>query len=528
MTATEAASRRLAVSAPSFNIWHEPWIDVADHSGRLSRLGIRACLERSHELTTLHEPSPLVVTGIHRLLAAILQSIATPATVRNLADLLAEERLHAADLDRFQGQWADRFDIFSADAPFMQTSDILLTQEPDDAKSVASLAPEIPTATEVTHWRHEGDTDHRFCPRCCAGGLTVIPAFAAAGGSGIKPSINGVPPLYVMPQGRSLFETLVLSLVTPAYQPKVAASVDTPIWQGTTVVPKGSEVPQVGYLESLTFPARRMRLFPLVIQGACSRCGARDNLFVRQMAFQMGVSRPKGSPAWLDPFVAYRLRGDKPPAPVRPTPGKAVWREYSTLFVAHAQPNHRRPAVVDQLERLAEHGAVDQKRAIVIRCAGLRTDMKAKVFEWADASLQLSPALLRDESALRLVDLGSQWAEDLADSGRGSRPGGAPADLRDVVRKFFDPNPKSRRWERAASLYWGGLDEPFRTFVLTTLGLEGVAESAWVNAITSVARSALDEVINETGDRGADLRVQAQARRALHGLLTRKRKEWMS
>jgi hypothetical protein len=103
---------------------------------------------------------------------------------------------------------ARRFDLFDPQAPFLQTGDVPLHSN-HNPQPVARLLAEIPVATERIHFTHVTDDRHRLCPACCARGV--------GDGAGVRlfwraqayvPSINGVPPIYVLPAGDTLFETL--------------------------------------------------------------------------------------------------------------------------------------------------------------------------------------------------------------------------------------------------------------------------------------------------------------------------------
>ena len=77
-----------------------------------------------------------------------------------------------------------------------------LPKRKSETKTVAYLFPEEPAATNINHFSHRYDDDYQYAPASAAAGLVTIPAFATSGGAGIRPSINGVPPLYVLPDGR--------------------------------------------------------------------------------------------------------------------------------------------------------------------------------------------------------------------------------------------------------------------------------------------------------------------------------------
>ena len=113
---------------------------------------------------------------------------------------------------------------------------------------------------------------------------------------------------------------------------------------------------------------------------------------VRTMVYNMGESRDGGAAFWRDPFAAYRPRKDEigEPVPLRPQEGRALWRDYASLFLdpSRQQPGGTlRPSVLDQIDALADRGLLPTIEEIHVRCVGMRTDMKAKIFEWVDQGL---------------------------------------------------------------------------------------------------------------------------------------------
>lgn len=513
--------------AISFNLWREPWIGVGDADGRVQRLSIEECLLRAHELRSLYDPSPLVVCGVQRLLAAITQAVYDPRGVADVAALIASGRFDADRIADFGKRHGGRFDLFSLDAPFLQTGDApLLAAKGDGAKTVAYLGPELPAGTAVVHWHHAYDQEHRLCPACAAAEMVTLPAFATAYGRGVKPSINGVPPLYVLPAGDNLFEALALSVIAPSYQPAVASEDDSPAWDRSVTVARGTELFAVGYLESLTFPARRIRLHPGRAWGVCSRCGLESGELVTSMLFEMGHSRPKDAPSWLDPFVAYRVADGKAPSPVRPLPGKAAWREYAALFLTAVEDDSSniRPMVISQAYDLAEeYEAIPPHRLLSFRCIGLRTDMKAKVFEWVDAVLGVPAGLLGDETGVRFVQRG---IENATTCGK---------DLTGTFARSYRPETGGKRGRhdalrlRMEQAYWADLAAPFRDFVQASGGRQAWEEAygRWIDTVLRTGMDRFKAATDLVGDRGADLRRREQAIAEVNRKLGSRRKEWL-
>lgn len=534
-------------TSPTFNLWTDPWIRVIRNDWRDDELSIRDCLAQAHELAALSDPSPLVVGGTHRLLAAILQAIYQPGNIGDIAGLIRAGRFDHGRLQQFGDAYAQRFDLFHPDAPFLQTGDVPLDdwQKPakgqqrawGDPQPVARLFAEVPVATERTHFHHVTDEDHRLCPACCARGLVTVPAFASSGGAGIRPSINGVPPIYVLPVGDNLFETLALALIAPEFQPRTADPQRRleAIWTtNPPVVGKDRQVTTVGYLESLTFPARRMRLYPRVEPTFCTYCGRPTSVYAADMLFEKGHWLSEDASAWEDPFVAFRApqgrnKGkDEALKPVRPEEGKAVWREYANLLLEEDAAGVR-PRVVQQVARLIDRGALADRQSVRFRCIGIRTDGKAKIFEWLDEALEAPPSLLTDLDAAGYISAALQQANEGAfilqsAFNRHFRPersqGGATG--QDVVR-FTSVR------ERMIADYWRQLGLRFRQFIneLRDPQQRDRAAQNWARTIVDIARRCFDAALEQIGSRADALRVRVEAKNECDRRLYGKRKEWL-
>lgn len=310
----------------SFNLWHQPWIQTVTPQGTMNtqRLSIRACLEQAHMHHALYAPSPLAVCGMHRLLAAVLQTIIDPQSLDDIARLLQSGLIHASQLDTFEQQYEHCFDLFDATAPFLQKSGQLTAKPAKSPKSasVAYLFAEAPTGINRTLFWHQYQDDHTLCPACCVQGLLTQPAFARNEGKSYSASINGAPPpVYVLPSGATLFESFVLSLVDPAFQPAARDRMKHPhvVWQNQpSIVPDTDNLAAdaddtstedestaskrtlsaVTYLEGLLFPARFIRLYPEEVDAYCTLCGNATAVAVRRMFRSVGYAYPKEPQAW--------------------------------------------------------------------------------------------------------------------------------------------------------------------------------------------------------------------------------------
>ena len=391
----------------AFNVWDDPWITVVDHAGIQQDVSVVTAFLDAHRFRALADPVPLVVGGTQRFLAAILQFIFHPKSPHELYRLLATGSFPREQIEAFGDHFRDRFAVFHPETPFFQSGDIPLSAEvwmqQKQAKipvTVGYLYVDIPTASNRAFVHHVRDEDHAVCPACCVQGLVCFPAFAQAGGSGWRPSINGNPPLYLMPHAHSLFLSLGLSLITPEYQPKVAAPDREHVapWTDSATVLAQEKRIAVGYIEGLTFPARRVRLFPALSPGHCTRCSKLSSIRVSEMVWEYGAYRPNEAEWWKDPFIAYKP-GKESPRAMGLHHGKALWREYATLFLQEEEAFA--PSVVKQCAEVSEYG-MDGIHDLEFRCIGIKTD-KAKVSEWIDEGFTVPPALLTNEARLAVI-----------------------------------------------------------------------------------------------------------------------------
>lgn len=520
---------------PSFNLWFDPWIDLQRPNGEHERLGIHDTLAHAHEFYSVAAVSPLEVVGIHRLLAAVLQVITHPASSDDLKRLRILGSFPLEEIQKFGAVFSDRFDLFSIDRPFMQTADLSLQpSKGDNNKTVAYLAVDFPSKTTVTHYHHCQDDKQYFCPACAARGLVATSAFASSGGASFKPSINGVPPIYVLPGGINLFQCLVSSLILPAFQPGRTVSQDHPWWLHSPVIGKSEVVSEVGYLHSLTFPARRVRLHPSLRNATCTRCGEVTEWGVTSMIFEMGESRPDGAAFWRDPFAAYTQKGDKAPVPIRPNESKAIWREYAALFLkdihrANGGIQTLRPAVLDQLDGAASVEFLQEPTALPIRCIGIRTDMKAKIFECIDTGFDVPLALLHSTTAGIDVEDAIEYCANRI------------SNLTSILKKTLNGNKKkgnrySQLYTALSNACWLALTEPFKAYTLSIAELQFREQDdspniamrlAWHESTVKLLLHIYEQVLEEIGDSGEALRLRYtcldNARRCLFGILKKER-----
>jgi CRISPR system Cascade subunit CasA len=356
----------------------------------------------------------------------------------------------------------------------------------------------------------------------------MIPAFATSGGAGIKPSINGVPPVYIIPGGDNLYQSLTSSLLTPAYQPNIRSRVVDFVWWNheTTILPN-AEIADIGYCHSLTFPARRLRVHPEQAKITCSRCGKKSEIAIRTIVYEMGECRPENAEVWLDPFTSYIQPGGKrtKATPIRPNykrRGWAIWREFASLFLTDIkqkdskQETTVRASLLEQLDDLN----LSQENPIAFRCVSLMTDNKGKIFQWMDAGFEVPPAVLKDENAGYDIRKAVGFStECLSQAGH-------------IFEKYFR-RPKSKRYDilkqRMDETFWAQMAEPFRQFVLKMDKQENYesARQFWAESVLKQLKNLFKTAGQSVGESAENLGQYALAEKELNIQLEIKRKEFL-
>jgi len=516
---------------PHFDLLTEPWIPVERTDGAPDEVDVLTALGEASKIRTLTEGSPLVVFGIHRLLAAILHTCIPIKDPNEWRRRRRQPDLTAEELKRITAALAGRFDLFHPTHPFYQSGDVPLDLKPGAAtKSVGYLAAESSTGTNVTHFGHQGEQQHAFCPPCCARGLVTLPPFAIAGGAGIRPGINGTPPTYVLPSGANLAETLWLNYLSPPFRKGLwVDGAPEPLWDEASGTVDRQECTDVEFVQGLTWPPRRIRLLPGP-GGECSRCGRGSPVLVRQMAFSQGRSRISGLTTWIDGWAAYT----RPPAkskitldllPVRPREGRDLWRDMAPLFLAvkAEQKQEKVPLVVEQVRQLLK-----DEIAASFQLFALRTDMKAKVFEWRHDRLTLPVAVMNDEDAAGAIQDALRHADGVAGALRSGLRKLHPA----LQRGTPDPNAARAALRSLADgaerAYWSALDSPFRRQLLDD-GLREPLESdehrawraRWRGETRTQAKTVFLAVLQGFDADARSLKHAVEAERVFFGTLKR-------
>jgi CRISPR type I-E-associated protein CasA/Cse1 len=316
-----------------FDLFKEPFLPWRSASGLGIRIGLQEAFKQAGELAPFGDAGPQTTLAVVRVLLVLMHHTRPGCNDKewhNLWDIGSFPDVWLADIETTANR---KFDLLDPERPFLQSA------RPDEKTRPASdLIAELPADTNINHSRHTFDDQVALCPACCGLGILRLAPFCGQGGQGKAPSINGPPPVYLLPVGDTLFRTLLLNW--PLDEP---VERDRPAWDERI----DRRRDRIGLLEGFTWEPRSVGLIPGDARGeCCTLCGRFEPQLVRRIVFQKGRDRgDQRLKGWRDPHVAYAeeasKKGAKPvrtlfaPEPVQnPRAAAGFWRELAAALLS--------------------------------------------------------------------------------------------------------------------------------------------------------------------------------------------------
>lgn len=419
-----------------FSLLDEKWIPVLYADGRRGRVRIRQALTEAGDIRQIAASNPMDNVALLRFLLAVLYWCkGAPPTQGEKDRILAAGQFPAGWFAKLDGQ-EDCFNLLGDGKRFYQNTEY---RQRTAEHTTNYLIHEVPSGTNKWHFRHALDRADGLCPACCAMGLIRLPVFATSAGKGMSPStgkspgINSKPPLYVIPVGKSLAATLLLSWQT------TGLSLGTPEWEtpGNTL-PASGEVP---LLTGLTWLPRNVWLAqPEEHESICACCGRKERL-IRVCVFDGKGSTKAGQRIWRDPHVIYEA----------PQDGKASTLQTSNALgatdAAAGQWAKRTGAILRN-----RHSSGEGTLWIV----GFSTVQNDKYLEATECLLPLPCSSEQDNELIAMFE---RWQKEGASLARRIRPKEEPssrkhAELRPAV-DAIRPQVETRVSQTAGQLFGG-------------------------------------------------------------------------
>jgi CRISPR system Cascade subunit CasA len=417
-----------------FNLVDDGWLPVRWRTGEESRVSTRTALTRASELSGLAvQPATMLPAVLrHVLLPLTLVALGAPTTREEWAKRFAAGEFskdQLAGLDAYLDEYGDRFELFDSERPFAQAS--RLEALSGETKPVSLLVPSVATGNNVPLFTPFTEAyEHTMPPEDAVLWLlhahcwdtAAIKTGARGDGQAKKGKTTGNPtgPLgqlgVIIPEGRTLYETLLLN--TPVIWDAVRARFesDRPQWERDGPRrPAWESRPPRGLVDLLTWQSRRVRLLP-------EQKG--DGLCVRRVVLCAGDRMTSLAETAWEPHTAWThtvkpRKGQPPTRPRRHRPGEFAWQGLSALLAVEPIDQEDGPRTSELLYQVGDmqaEGLLPDEYPLRVRTCGLVYGNKSAIVDDAMAdSLPLpTVALVADSEVREAVLTAARQAEQVA------------------------------------------------------------------------------------------------------------------
>lgn len=430
----------------SYNLIDRTFIRVVTKDGP-AIVTLRDALAQADSIIGVDSSSPLETVALYRFLLAVILDIAgLPPTIDEWRARFETGHFDHDRIDSYFDRYHDRFDLFG-EHPFYQVAGL----EPSSGiwKSVALLRPEVASGNNVPLFSSETDATlppftfaeaavHLLSCMCWDPAAIKTGAVGDPAAKAGKTTGNPTGPLgqlgVTLPMGRSLFETLMLSVpIGPS------SDEDIPAWRRDWG-PQWSQHQPKGIKELLTWQSRRIRL-------------QSDGNTIVAVTVSAG-DRLEFTPPDLEPHCIWRQVKPGPKTtvsvsqrPVRHQPGRSAWRGMNALLsMEEHDGNSDEFSTSLALRQIGwVHGLLGDTYPLDVLCVGVLYGNQSAVVE--DVIADSIPVPVR---ALSDAD-GTPLRRDLVEL----------AERAEAVRKALnDLDANIRRAEGGDAVPWGAGNHP--------------------------------------------------------------------
>jgi CRISPR system Cascade subunit CasA len=480
-----------------FDLLHEPWIAVLWGREKIN-VSLTDILVNAPQISALATAHPLHFFAIHRLLLAITHRAIGPGGISDRADVF--EKWPAEKLVSYLEKFNDRFDLLSAERPFMQHPGLAAAGLRE--KPWTQLAPEC--ASGNTKLLFSQNLDHspgEISPAEAASHLVGFLQFTAGGlvkayrTSATRGPASNLSCIFV--EGTNLAETLALNLVP---QSRDYYQLDIPAWEAEPI--------ELSTLSAATAtvpagPAQRYSWISRVVQLKAA-VGKLSHAYIAE-----GVDLDDGPVP--DPMAALIRGKDEQLFTLKINPERAFWRDLHALA---ADVGSHPPATLNSaLAILAELSL--PSRGLSLIAGGLCAD-KAKLVLWRLERHRITSSVLQQGAgAAQVLRPAAKRADDIARSLRVSLEMLCRHWLECTSGRSADKGAVTSAADALQALphFWQGLETEYWAFV-DKLG-NGVEPGAclvdWETEVIMAAKRSWREAANKIGSSGRNLFASAQA-----------------
>jgi len=487
----------------TFSLLRQSWLSLLSHDGTRTVGSLRDALLHPAEWRGIGTINPVEALALYRLLLAICHRGIGPGDPDDRAALLDD--WPSQQLEDYLERWAERFDLFHPKHPFLQVAGL----ESADLKPVPwmRLVPDRASGSDRLLWDHSLHVaPEAITPAQAAVALVAHLQFVPGGltralrSSGEQGSACGL--LLTLPMGRTLQETLALSLVAQTHDDHLAdrASWEQPAPMIETFRTKASatRVP-VGPADRYTWLSRALLLIP--------------GTSITHLFYGAGLA-PGDSPR-PDPMSAT-VTGKKGPSPLKLHKDRAMWRDFYALTGGNNKGSQP-PRILENALAIREfQGEEDQ---IMLLAGGLLPD-QAKIVLWRLEERHVPPKLLAAQGdAVGVANKALEQAESTGGQLRKAlfvlcsawmQNGGERSPASKDVNALLTST-------QAMAHYWAALEPAFWELVdQLGQGKDGhQALEDWRTTLREVVRRGWDQAKSSLGDDGRALAAAGRSDKVL-------------
>lgn len=494
---------------PSFNLIDQPWIGAIDHAGQLREYSLRELLLHAHELRTLHDDSPLVIAATLRMILALLHSAHNGPYDRGEWKGIWQRGHFEDDLiNDYLIKWHDRFDLFSSEHPFYQSTKSIGTKAPLTVLLYAFGAGG--SATLFDHTSAEPIVD--ITPSTAAKLLLTVHLYGFCGRvSGPAYFADGpcVRDALFFAEGDSLFETLVLNMLEyNEERPMRKDTNDHPAWEMDNAYSPERQTP-FGYLDYLTWQDRRIQLVPEIIQ---------EGIRVSEMVLTPGLQLD-GSMMNQDPLKHFRIDKKYGHLSLKFTEDRALWRESVALLKLNST-DFQPPAIFSWLERLVVRGNLDRSKTLRCMAFGMATELGKQVINfYRSEHLPLPLAYFSESNLVTELEQSLTTAEQVKDALWKATNTVAHLFLVPDEKSGSQPDPKAvsnlRKTMGTERRYWSLLEPLFLQTMQSIPKDVNEAKTTWFDWLRQSAWDVFNQACEGLGDDPRALKAVVRGREQL-------------
>ncbi|MET8183344.1 type I-E CRISPR-associated protein Cse1/CasA [Streptomyces sp. NPDC005336] len=481
-----------------FDLRTRPWLPVRTREGgAASSVSLRELLLNAHRIDGLTVGLPPAASGLMRVLCAMAARITGLHTASNTADwqdlrydmLEAEQGFHPASVDDYLSEHGSRMRLHDPVRPFLQ--DPRLADESPNHSGVNKLVMARPAGSNQVFFGHFTDADQVAIPSAEAALHLIAQLYYGPSGQCTPRTVSGkrfgntfAGPLRramsYHPQGRSLFETLLLGIPAPSTwpQPSTAgtagrsAVMDACPWEREELPnPLASPFGAVGPLSALTEQYRHAILLHPGPDG--------ESVVDATITWAFRENRPPHT----DPYLIWDEGKDGTLRPRDAEAERSLWRDLDALVLLNRGDGGKRPLVLDGLV-----GQIPEPAFHTLRVCAYGFDQDGQTRDRTYFSAFTPPlfALLEasDESADNKLSLGVKEGREAAEKAAQRLVFALRVAWRSYTTPFTDDKPGKRDkgggpwpdaalaayWPAAEELFWDSLDSRDFTHAMRSFG----------------------------------------------------------